>query len=161
MDNTAATLQFAEGPFSNGIQVALAIVPKISGLFSMAGSFFIARDVMKKWRVRSATLRITSKIMLNLSIGDFCSSFMFHFLSTWMAPRDTPAEYVTYATGNDTTCTAQGFWGGLLSKASLVSNVLLAVKCEYLYCRRSESCYACCLLIAQYDRYIFIHDTLI
>ena len=115
---------------TNGIQVALAIVPKISGLFSMAGSFFIARDVMKKWRVRSATLRITSKIMLNLSIADFCSSFIWHFLSTWMVPRDTPAEYVTYAMGNDATCTAQGFLGTLMINVSLLSNVLLAVACE-------------------------------
>ena len=159
MDDTFATPRL--GPFSNGVQETLAIVPKISGLLSMAGSFFIARDVMKKWMVRSATLRISSKIMLNLSIGDFCSSFIWHCLSTWMVPRDTPAEYVTYAMGNDATCTVQGFLGGLMISVSLLANVLLAVACEYLYCRRSKSCYAFCLLIALYDRYICIHDTLI
>jgi len=75
-------------------------------ILSMIGSICIIKHIIAspKHLVRTSTFH---RILLGLSILDLTTSFVV-FLGTWPIPKDTPNVYL--ASGNDRTCTAQGFW---------------------------------------------------
>mmetsp|Transcript_30101 Transcript_30101/g.36773 ORF Transcript_30101/g.36773 Transcript_30101/m.36773 type:complete len:359 (+) Transcript_30101:72-1148(+) len=107
-------------------EIALAIVPKISGSLSMLGSSMILKDILSDQEERSNTYR---RLMSMISAFDLVSSFSY-FLSTWPIPQgenkgwNSPYHYA--AVGNATTCTAQGF-GIQIGITTVLYNVMLSV----------------------------------
>ena len=85
-------------------QRALAIVPKFTGLLSLAGSTFIVQDIVRDPKKRKRTY---SKLLLGVSSIDAICSFTY-FLSTWPIPANH--NEVLYASGNRASCSFQGFF---------------------------------------------------
>ena len=89
----------------NAVVCSLEIIPKFTGVISMTASTLLARHIItkKKW----GDISLTNKILFCISIVDIISSFFVDFLSSWMAPRETPNS--SFAAGTTGTCSAQGF----------------------------------------------------
>lgn len=112
-------------------EVALAIIPHVTGGLSMMGSAFIAISVLRSANKRRKTYH---RLLLAMSISDFVSSF-FYFLSTWPIPQGPVGGWDKYggspyhyaAVGTEASCTTQG-WGiqfGTMTTATY--NVMLAI----------------------------------
>lgn len=112
--------------------IMLAIIPKVTGFASIVGSCCILFDIFRKENNRRPKLKITTnRIVAIMSICDVMSSFIGHFLSTWMIPENLP---VWQASGNQQTCTFQGFvttfavFAGTLLNAALAVTYVLIVR---------------------------------
>jgi membrane protein implicated in regulation of membrane protease activity len=85
-------------------------------------SSLICWDVLRK---RSTKLKkVYHRLLLVMSATDICLSFTI-FLSTWPIPKDTPGA-PWLASGNDATCTAQGF-AQVFFMPSLFYNAYLSI----------------------------------
>ena len=83
--------------------IVCAILPKITGGLSAAGSAYIIQDVLRDPRkLKESTYH---RLVLGLSSSDFLNSFFAYILSTWPIPKG----YNTYAAGTLITCDAAGF----------------------------------------------------
>ena len=102
---------------------ALAIVPKITGCFSLVGSAFIFQDIVFHGKPTPAK-RVFRRVMLGLSSADAMASVV-NILSTWPIPEGTPGVYL--ASGTVQTCTAQGFFNELGNMATPLYNASLCV----------------------------------
>ena len=98
----------------------LAILPKISGALSAAGSSYVIQDVLRDPRKRKESTY--HRVMLGLSTSDFLSSVFVNFLSTWPMPRG----YMKYAVGTMATCDMVGFFHALTIFTSPLLNCSLA-----------------------------------
>lgn len=95
-------------------EVALAIIPHVTGGLSMMGSAFIAFSVLRCPKKRGKTYH---RLLVAMSMSDFISSF-WYFLSTWPIPQGPVGGWNQYggspyhyaAVGTQASCTAQG-WG--------------------------------------------------
>ena len=85
-------------------QLALAVTPKVTGLLSALGSLWIVIEVATQKTKRG---NVYNRIVFAMSFFDVFTS-MFMFASTWPIPEDT--EGVVFASGNQRSCTAQGFF---------------------------------------------------
>ena len=115
---------------SNSQMVALAIVPKVAGVFSMMGSGYIVYDVLRRNNRRKRSTSSYHRILLGLSLNDIIMSFGL-FTSTWPMPVDTPS--VWGARGNTATCEAIGFLeqagvAAVLYSGSLSTYYLLKIR---------------------------------
>lgn len=106
-------------------QVTLAMVPKVSSVLSLLGSFWIAYEVITGTHGRSVPNRTHPyhRLLLAMSVYDILESF-WNFLSTWPIPAGT--EGVFGASGTTQTCTAQGFFL-TLSVAVPIYNAFLSL----------------------------------
>lgn len=89
--------------YSRAGQVILAITPKITSSFSIIGSAWIVIEVITQ---RSKRQNVYNRLLFAMSLFDMLIS-IFMFMSTWPIPADT--EDVAFASGNQHTCTVQGF----------------------------------------------------
>jgi hypothetical protein len=90
--------------FSRSQQVALAVVPKVSGALSMLGSSWIIVEVLTQ---RTKRENVYNRLLCAMSILDvIVSSWL--FASTWPIPKRT--EGVAFSVGTQNTCIAQGFF---------------------------------------------------
>jgi hypothetical protein len=96
---------------------------KVMGTLSMLASYFIVRDIVIRY-YRRERIRLTSKMIFELSIGDFFGSFFSAFMGTWMVPRESGAYM---ATGTMGSCTAQGFLTALFYGIAITMNAVLAI----------------------------------
>jgi hypothetical protein len=105
---------------------ALAILPKVTGglsfIFSATTAAYVCRSPKKRGK-------FYHRLILGMSLADMSSSIWLA-MSTWPIPGDTRA---LYASGNEATCRAQGFFtqAGLSSpiyNSSLSFFYLLAIK---------------------------------
>ena len=83
---------------------ALAIIPKVASVPSLLGSGYILRHVLGDPKRKR---RVQGRLLCGLTVCDIISSTC-SFLSTWPIPADS-AGPVWGASGNDATCSAQGF----------------------------------------------------
>ena len=109
-------------PWSRGQQIALAVTPKISSVFSLAGSSWIVWEVLTSRQKRNHPYH---RLLLAMSAYDAAES-VWNFASTWPLPRDSSSEQVVWAAGTTQTCSAQGFFL-TLSVAVPMYNAGLAV----------------------------------
>ncbi len=113
---------------------ARTIIAKISGLLSMIGSGLIIHDVVSRWRRRKdrETLPTVSRVILSMSLADLGSSFIAHFIGTWMVPPGVVDDSfpIPLAAGNEATCTAQAFISSVFILSGASSNGSLALACE-------------------------------
>ena len=102
-------------------QVALALLPKITGWSSLVFSTCLATHIVRgaAWR-RSCYHRL----MLGVSVADISASF-WHGMSTW----PIPAGEQLWAVGNDCTCRLQGFF----TQNSIISSFYNASLSVYFY----------------------------
>jgi hypothetical protein len=98
----------------------LAILPKISSVFSLFGSTWIIIEVATEKRKRQAPYH---RLLFAMSVYDVLES-LWNFGSTWPIPEGSPD--VIWATGNTATCTAQGFFL-TLSVAVPLYNAMLSL----------------------------------
>ena len=99
---------------------------KVFVIIPMLGSFFILRDIFLRSGAGGGgnkKMKFVSMIMTMLSVGDFVSSFVAHFLGSWMVPKGL----VYLASGNTATCTAQGALGNLFGHLAVGANISLAL----------------------------------
>jgi G protein-coupled glucose receptor regulating Gpa2 len=89
--------------FNEAQSIALAIVPKISGSLSVLFCALIIFTVARDKNRRSKTYH---RLLVGISIVDMSSGFWLA-LSTWPIPKEST---VLWASGNDRTCTLQGFF---------------------------------------------------
>mmetsp|Transcript_23735 Transcript_23735/g.50810 ORF Transcript_23735/g.50810 Transcript_23735/m.50810 type:complete len:358 (-) Transcript_23735:782-1855(-) len=102
---------------------AAILLMKTGGLLSMIASHFIARDVFRRYH-RGERIRLTSKIVFELSVANFWASFFSAFMSTWMVPKESGAYQ---AAGNTASCSAQGFLNNFLYGLVVLMNTILAL----------------------------------
>jgi len=90
-------------------QKALAIVPKVSSVFSLFGSMWIIIEVLTGVHNGAVPNRTHPyhRLLLAMSIYDVLES-VWNFASTWPIPKGTAGVYG--ASGNRYLCTAQGFF---------------------------------------------------
>ena len=86
------------------LQRALALLPKITGGFSLVFSAFLAVHVLRDSAKRQLCYQ---RLMLAVSIVDMSAS-LWMSLSTWPFPQTQ--EESMWAVGNETTCRVQGFF---------------------------------------------------
>lgn len=89
----------------------------------MIASHFITRDVLMRYH-RGERIRLTHKIVFELSLANFWASFFSPFLSTWMVPKESG---VYQAAGNTVSCTAQGLLDSFFYGLSAFMNAALAL----------------------------------
>ena len=82
---------------------ALAVLPKVTGLFSLVFSALIVLTVARDKQKRSSTYH---RLLAGISTVDISSSFWLG-LSTWPIPRESG---VLWASGTTATCALQGFF---------------------------------------------------
>mmetsp|Transcript_27768 Transcript_27768/g.42020 ORF Transcript_27768/g.42020 Transcript_27768/m.42020 type:complete len:291 (-) Transcript_27768:690-1562(-) len=122
--------------FQSAKYIAPLIIVKFTGAVSIIGSCAIVFDILKKKAMdkrngkvmngnRKKKLRsTTNRIILLMSICDIIYSFFAWFLGTWMVPKESGAFW---ASGNQATCTAQGFIQVLFYGSATCMNAILAI----------------------------------
>lgn len=85
-------------------RIWLAILPKVSSIFSLFGSMWIIIEVASERRKRSAPYH---RLLLAMSVYDVLES-VWNFGSTWPIPTGSPD--IIWALGNTASCEAQGFF---------------------------------------------------
>jgi G protein-coupled glucose receptor regulating Gpa2 len=113
-------------PYTITQQVALAVIPKVSGFVSCGMSLAIIGTILRDQNRRSKTYH---RLICGLSVVD-CSSSFWLGLSTWPIPRDSG---VLWAVGTPSTCRLQSFFtqagiGSILYNASLSLYFVLVIK---------------------------------
>jgi G protein-coupled glucose receptor regulating Gpa2 len=113
-------------PYTTTQQIALAVIPKVSGLVSCGMSLLIIGTIVRDRNRRSKTYH---RLICGLSVVD-CSSSFWLALSTWPVPRETG---VLWAVGTPATCRLQSFFtqagiGSILYNASLSLYFVLVIK---------------------------------
>ena len=88
--------------FYSTMMMCQVIIPKIGGTLSIICSALVAQDVLKSPERRA---KMTNLIILALSISDIIFSTTSHIFGTWPVPQGL----VYGSSGNQGTCTAQGF----------------------------------------------------
>ena len=116
--------------FYSTMMMCQFIIPKIGGTLSIICSAFVAQDVLKSTERRT---KMTNRVILVLSISDIILSTTAHIIGTWPVPQGL----VYGSSGNQGTCTAQGFliiFSGLCSalyNMTLALTYLLQVRYEW------------------------------
>ena len=88
--------------YSHSQQVALALVPKLTGFLSFSCSSYIVYSILKDQRRRH---KVYHRLICGTCVIDVLSSISFG-LSTWPIPRDAG---MLWASGTMATCQAQAF----------------------------------------------------
>ncbi|KAL7526475.1 hypothetical protein ACHAWF_001785 [Thalassiosira exigua] len=117
-------------------EIALAIIPHITGGLSMLGSAYITFTVLSNEKKRGKTYH---RLLVAMSLSDIVSSFSY-FLSTWPIPQvghegvggwskacDGCSPYHYASVGTDATCAAQGFGMQFGMMTTATYNVMLAI----------------------------------
>ena len=98
-------------------------IMKFIGVLSMIASYFIIRDIVIRYYNRER-IRLTSKVIFELSIGDFFGTFFSAVMGTWMVPKESGAYM---AAGSVASCTAQGFLQAFFYGIGITMNAVLAI----------------------------------
>ncbi|KAL9184612.1 hypothetical protein ACHAXT_012582 [Thalassiosira profunda] len=104
-------------------QKSAILLMKLGGLLSVTACAFIMRNVIIRYH-RGERIRLTHKLVFELSLSLFWASFFSPFMSTWMVPRDSGAYQ---AAGNTASCTLQGFVDSFMYGLSVLLNAILAL----------------------------------
>ena len=88
--------------FYSNMMMCIFIIPKIFGTLSIICSAFVAQDVLK---LPERYAKMTNHVILALRIFDIIFSTSCHIFGTWLVPQGL----VYGSSGNQGTCTAQGF----------------------------------------------------
>lgn len=107
--------------WSKNQQIALAVTPKISSLFSLFGSSWIIIEVATSRTKREHPYH---RLLLAMSCYDVAESIG-NFFSTWAIPNSEGNDDQVWAVGTTQTCTLQGFFL-TFSVAVPIYNALLA-----------------------------------
>jgi hypothetical protein len=114
---------------------AVALIPKITGLLSLLGSSYIIIDIVVRNRGNKMFQTTFHRLLIGLSVADLFSSLAY-FLSHWMFPAQVPVGtdpewyhvLFPYATGNQATCTTQGFLLQLGQLASILFTAFISIQ---------------------------------
>lgn len=104
------------------VVIALAYIPKVSGMISITSSIYIIKDLMRNGYQNVTHTR--DIMLMMMSVVDILSAFTSFFLGSWPAPKGM--GYYG-AVGNISTCDAQGYIGNLLGGIRIAYNSLLAM----------------------------------
>lgn len=122
------------------------IIAKVSGLLSMVRSGLIIHDVVSRWRRRKdrEALPTVSRVILSMSLADLGSSFIAHFIGTWMVPSGIVDDsfQIPLAAGNEATCIAQAFISSVFILSGASSNGSLALACESAFLFERNLCFS-------------------
>ena len=121
------------GPFTmnnfDTHQTICVWITKFTGALSMLSSYLIIRDIVIRYYQRER-IRLTNKVIFELSIGDFFGSFFSAVMGTWMVPGESGAYLAYY--GTRASCTAQGVLVAFFYGIAITMNAVLAMTYYYL-----------------------------
>jgi hypothetical protein len=100
------------------------IVILIKCVSMMSSSPIVRRHTRTSSTPTSHKVSLTQTIMLCLCIGDFFSSLFVPAISSWKVPSDVP---IYLSSGNNESCTAEGFMSQFFYGLSVLSNATLGV----------------------------------
>lgn len=117
-------------PYTQSQQVALALVPKLTGTLGMASSMFIISEITRDFRNKESNP--IKRALLAITVYEIMDTFGW-WLSSWALPSDS--DFV-FASGNRASCNFQGFLlqmaiGAPLNNALLTSLFYLIVTKGY------------------------------
>lgn len=130
---------------------SFAILPKVGGMLSIFGEFFLVRDIGMKIKAKGAqSVPLTSLLLLLISIGSIPYSFFVSFMSTWMVPPLSEGDYMyvppQFATGTVETCTVQGLISTIGMFGFALHYALLSVLCELQLNYTVNICFVCFII---------------
>ncbi|KAL7541328.1 hypothetical protein ACHAWF_006907 [Thalassiosira exigua] len=99
------------------------ILMKVGGLLSMTADHFIMRDFLIRYH-KGERVKLTKRIVCELSFAQFWASFFSAFLGTWMVPKES-GDFL--AAGNTASCTAQGFLQAFFYGLCVIMDATLAL----------------------------------
>ncbi|KAL7535193.1 hypothetical protein ACHAWF_005082 [Thalassiosira exigua] len=108
---------------TSSYEIALFVLQKVSCFLSATGSLMIVSQVSRSPFNRS---KPQQRLMLGLSISDFCTSTIW-ILTPLFMPSDSGAAW---AVGNQTTCNVQGFIVTLFNASAIL--YMCALQLQYL-----------------------------
>jgi hypothetical protein len=89
------------------IITSMHILLKIGGAISCISSFLLARHILKKKKTW-ADISLTSLMLVGISVINMIGSFFGYFMGGWMMGESDFVQS-SLLSGNQQTCTAQGF----------------------------------------------------
>jgi len=117
--------------FSLAQKKVIVIIPKVTAVLSLWGSFYIIYDIFRSYRGDrddTTNVKVYHRILLALSISDCVLSFSSYFMNSWLIPKDIKeGDYFWGHIGTRETCMAQGFLTQLGSICSLLYTALLSI----------------------------------
>ena len=106
--------------FYSTMMMCIVIIPKIGGTLSILCSAFVAQDVLILPERRA---KMTNSVILALSISDIIFSTTAHIFGMWPVPQGL----VYGSSGNQGTCTSQGFLISFSGGCAGIYNMTLAL----------------------------------
>lgn len=116
LDDDDAAVQ--DGSLSEGQEMALSLIPIFTGLLSAWGS---ASIIVMVYRIDRRSRNCYNRIMFGLSCSDLLSSIVLS-LQSFLLPKET--SHRVWASGNDASCTAMGFFQQLSLGSIFYSGML-------------------------------------
>jgi len=89
----------------------------------MIADHLIMREVLIRY-AKGERIKLTHRIVFELSLANFWGSFFSAFVSTWMVPKES-GDY--QSAGNTASCSAQGFFDSFFYGTSVLLNAILAL----------------------------------
>ncbi len=94
----------------NAVARSSVITAKITGSFSIIGSFLLARQLLHKRKQSGGDLPLASILLLNISVVNIVGVFFTFFMGPWMNRYDWNQFFFGDSSRfNTAACTAQGF----------------------------------------------------
>ena len=111
---------------------ALAIIPSLTAIPSLIGSYLILHDILFHYRTTLVT--VYHRLILAMSVLDLLNSLGHIVLGAWTVPSDY--AYGRPGHGNDQTCAASGwffslFWATMWYSAFLAFSFVMVVRWEW------------------------------
>lgn len=103
--------------------VIMVWIVKIGGLLSIIATAFTMRDILTRF-LQGETIRLTSKLIFEWALACMGASFWSAFMSTWLVPEESG---IYMASGNQTTCTLQGFLDSFFYGITVLTYTILAM----------------------------------
>ena len=91
--------------FSRPQQIALSVIPHVTGTLSVIGSTYVVQHVLKSRERRGKTYH---RLLLGMCLGDIINTTFGTFLSTWPIPSEN--TLVWGSAGTQRSCEFQGFF---------------------------------------------------
>jgi heme/copper-type cytochrome/quinol oxidase subunit 2 len=109
-------------PYEKHTAIMIWVV-KVGGILSIIATSFTMRDILTRF-LQGETIRLTSKLIFEWALACMGGSFWSAFMSTWMVPEESG---IYMASGNQSTCTLQGFLDSFFYGITVLTYTVLAI----------------------------------
>lgn len=103
--------------------VIMIWIVKFGGVLSIIATGLTMRDILTRF-LHGEKIRLTSKILFEWALACMGASFWSALISTWMVPEESG---IYMASGNQNTCTLQGFLDAFFYGTTVLTYTILAI----------------------------------